>query len=42
MGPKVEAACHFVEATGHRATIGALNDVERIVEGEAGTQVLPA
>jgi carbamate kinase len=41
MGPKVEAACHFVEATGHRAAIGALKDIERIVEGEAGTQILP-
>jgi carbamate kinase len=41
MGPKVEAACHFVNATGQRAAIGALKDIERIVEGDAGTQVLP-
>jgi len=41
MGPKVEAACHFVNATGHRAAIGALQDIEKIVEGEAGTQVVP-
>jgi carbamate kinase len=41
MGPKVEAACHFVKATGHRAAIGALKDIERIVAGDAGTQVLP-
>jgi carbamate kinase len=41
MGPKVEAACHFVNATGHRAAIGALRDIEAIVEGDAGTQVLP-
>lgn len=40
MGPKVEAACHFVNATGHRAAIGALKDIERIVEGDAGTQIL--
>jgi carbamate kinase len=39
MGPKVEAACRFVEATGHRAAIGSLTDVARVVRGEAGTQV---
>ncbi|MGV1049907.1 MAG: carbamate kinase [Solirubrobacterales bacterium] len=41
MGPKIEAACRFVEATGGRAAIGALADAERIVRGEAGTQVEP-
>jgi carbamate kinase len=41
MGPKVEAACDFVRHTGHRAAIGALQDVEGMVEGTAGTQVLP-
>lgn len=39
MGPKVEAACRFVEATGRRAAVGALGDAGRIVRGEAGTQV---
>ena len=39
MGPKVEAACRFVEATGGRAAIGALTEINRIVEGTAGTQV---
>ena len=33
MGPKVEAAVRFVEATGRRAAIGALADIEQIVEG---------
>ena len=42
MGPKVEAAMRFVEATGKRAAIGALADIERIVEGEAGTSVVGA
>lgn len=42
MGPKVEAACRFAEATGRRAAIGALTDVARIAQGEAGTQVLSA
>jgi carbamate kinase len=42
MGPKVEAAARFVERTGHRAAIGALEHIEAIVEGRAGTQVVPA
>jgi carbamate kinase len=41
MGPKVEAACRFVEATGGRAAIGALTHIEEIVNGDAGTQVVP-
>jgi carbamate kinase len=41
MGPKVEAACRFVEATGKRAAIGSLEDASRIVAGEAGTLVVP-
>jgi carbamate kinase len=40
MGPKVEAAVRFVEATGKRAAIGALEDIEGIVEGTAGTSVV--
>ncbi|WP_369824101.1 hypothetical protein [Frondihabitans sp. PAMC 28766] len=39
MGPKVEAVSAFVRATGHRAAIGPLDDVESIVGGTAGTQV---
>lgn len=42
MGPKVEAAAKFVQATGKRAAIGSLEDIERIVAGEAGTNVVPA
>jgi carbamate kinase len=41
MGPKVEAAARFVEATGKHAAIGALEDIEKIVEGNAGTTVVP-
>jgi carbamate kinase len=40
MGPKVEAACRFVEATGARAAIGALTQIQQIVDGAAGTQVV--
>jgi carbamate kinase len=42
MGPKVEAACQFVEETRKRAAIGALCEIEAIVAGDAGTQVHPA
>jgi carbamate kinase len=42
MGPKVAAAAQFVEQTGRRAAIGALADIERIVAGTAGTNVVPA
>lgn len=41
MGPKVEAACAFVKRTGGRAAIGALHEIEQIVEGQAGTQITP-
>ena len=39
MGPKVEAACSFVHATGGFAGIGTLCDAAEIVEGKAGTIV---
>jgi carbamate kinase len=41
MGPKVEAAIKFVQATGKRAAIGSLADIEKIAAGEAGTIVVP-
>jgi carbamate kinase len=41
MGPKVEAAARFVESTGKRAAIGGLAEIEEIVAGTAGTQVVP-
>ncbi len=39
MGPKVEAACTFVERTGGRAAIGALGEIDRVLEARAGTIV---
>jgi carbamate kinase len=39
MGPKVEAACRFAEATGRRAAIGTLTKAVEIVRGESGTQI---
>ncbi|MET8334545.1 carbamate kinase [Streptosporangium canum] len=41
MGPKVEAACRFVETTGDMAAIGKLDEAERILEGRGGTIVTP-
>ena len=42
MGPKVEAACRFVERTGGRAGIGRLDQAAEILRGEAGTIVSTA
>ena len=41
MGPKVEAAARFVEATGKHAAIGALEDIEKIVEGTPARRSYP-
>ena len=40
MGPKVNAAIQFVEKTGKRSAIGSLEEIEQIVEGKAGTNVI--
>lgn len=42
MGPKVEACVEFVRATGRPASIGALSDVADVLDGRAGTTILPA
>jgi carbamate kinase len=39
MGPKVRAACSFVEQTGGFAVIGSITDTPALVRGEAGTVV---
>ncbi len=41
MGPKVEAACAFVEQTGGIAGIGGLKDAQAILAGRGGTLVVP-
>jgi len=41
MGPKVEAAVDFVQRTGKRAAIGTLADLEALVAGTRGTNVVP-
>jgi carbamate kinase len=40
MGPKVEAATEFVEATGGRSVIGSLDQIDGLVAGTAGTNVV--
>jgi carbamate kinase len=42
MGPKVRAACMFVEKTGGTAAIGSIAEIEALLRGEAGTTVAPA
>jgi carbamate kinase len=39
MGPKVDAACRFANATGKACAIGALADLGAIIAGKAGTTV---
>ncbi|HVM13793.1 MAG TPA: carbamate kinase [Egibacteraceae bacterium] len=41
MGPKVDAACRFVELTGDMAAIGRLEDAQDILAGKAGTIITP-
>ena len=41
MGPKIEAACRFVEATGHPAMIGKLSDAAAVLSGSKGTFIDP-
>ena len=40
MGPKVEAACRFVEKSGKTAVIGALDKIDEILAGRSGTRVV--
>ena len=42
MGPKIEAACRFVERTGGEAFIGSLAELGAISRGEAGTRIAAA
>jgi carbamate kinase len=39
MGPKVEAACRFTEATGRNKVIGRLDNAAALLAGTAGTTV---
>src|ERR1700740_881594 len=39
MGPKIDAVCRFVEATGKLAAIGQLGDAQALLAGQAGTLI---
>jgi carbamate kinase len=39
MGPKVKAACQFVEQTGGQAVIGSITETQAMLRGEAGTTI---
>jgi carbamate kinase len=39
MGPKIEAACRFVERTGGEAAIGSLAELAAVARGQTGTQI---
>jgi carbamate kinase len=41
MGPKVDAACRFVELTGNTAAIGALDSPAAMLRGDEGTIITP-
>jgi carbamate kinase len=41
MGPKVRAACRFVEHGGEFAAIGSIDDAAALLAGTAGTSVMP-
>jgi carbamate kinase len=40
MGPKVEAIMQFFKATGNRGVICNLEDIEKAIAGEAGTEIV--
>jgi len=42
MGPKVQAAMQFLQATGRRAVITSISAIEAAVYGEAGTEIVNA
>jgi carbamate kinase len=41
MGPKIESAIDFVAATGRRVMITDIAHVQRALDGEAGTAIVP-
>ena len=40
MGPKIDAAIHFIEGGGERAVIGHLDAALSALRGEAGTHIV--
>ena len=39
MGPKVRAAVQFIKNGGNRAVIGSIEEIEKAIAGEAGTEI---
>lgn len=42
MGPKIDALCRFVAATGRSGILTAIDDAAAALEGNAGTRVVPS
>lgn len=42
MAPKIKAACRFVSTSGKRAVIGSLHQIETMLAGTTGTQIVAA
>ena len=40
MGPKIEAAIEFLESGGKRALITSTENIQRSIEGRAGTEII--
>ncbi|MEZ4526437.1 MAG: hypothetical protein R2941_11010 [Desulfobacterales bacterium] len=40
MGPKAEAAMQFMRSRGRRAVICSIEEIEKAVEGNAGTEIV--
>lgn len=41
MGPKIAAACSFIKETGGSAAVGNIEDLLAIIDGKAGTLIVP-
>ena len=41
MWARLESACRFVESTGNPASIGPIHDDRAVLDGDAGTMVVP-
>lgn len=41
MGPKIEAAIHFLEQGGHKAVITSVDRMADAIKGETGTEIIP-
>jgi carbamate kinase len=42
MGPKIEAAIQFLEGGGHMVIIASIGEAAAVLDGKAGTRIVPA